>query len=205
MDRSPRALRTKVRVEARSSAAQEQKPHRGREAPAEGARAAGTKTKIWIGTSGWSYDGWRGALYPQKLPKKDWLRFYSSQFASTEINASFYRTPSLEAAHMAPRHAARFHFCVEYLARIDISIPGRAAHAHEFGGERFETGILKLCKEAALELGLVKLGRRHARAGLRVVSRLQPIEHSLLEANGSKGRSRSASNPASRCIQISFS
>ncbi len=51
----------------------------------------------WIGTSGWSYDGWRGPLYPVDLPKKDWLRFYAGRFNSTEINGSFYRTPTLEA------------------------------------------------------------------------------------------------------------
>jgi uncharacterized protein YecE (DUF72 family) len=31
------------------------------------------------------------------VPKKDWLRFYGTQFATAEINGSFYRTPSLEA------------------------------------------------------------------------------------------------------------
>jgi uncharacterized protein YecE (DUF72 family) len=61
-----------------------------------GLGAAG-ETRIWVGTSGWSYDGWRGALYPEKLPKKDWLRYYGTQFSSAEINSSFYRTPSLEA------------------------------------------------------------------------------------------------------------
>jgi uncharacterized protein YecE (DUF72 family) len=53
--------------------------------------------QIWIGTSGWTYDGWRGPLYPAKLPKAQWLGFYASQFSTTEINGSFYRTPSLEA------------------------------------------------------------------------------------------------------------
>jgi uncharacterized protein YecE (DUF72 family) len=61
---------------------------------ARGRKIAGA---VWIGTSGWTYDSWRGALYPSKLPKKDWLRFYGSQFSSAEINASFYRTPTLEA------------------------------------------------------------------------------------------------------------
>jgi uncharacterized protein YecE (DUF72 family) len=52
---------------------------------------------VWIGTSGWTYDGWRGPFYPADVPKKQWLRWYSEQFASTEINGSFYRTPSIEA------------------------------------------------------------------------------------------------------------
>lgn len=52
---------------------------------------------IFIGTSGWTYDGWRGPFYPPGVPKKDWLRYYASRFPTTEINGSFYRTPSLEA------------------------------------------------------------------------------------------------------------
>ena len=55
------------------------------------------KTRIWIGTSGWTYDGWRGPFYPADLPKKDWLDWYATQFLSAEVNSSFYRTPSLEA------------------------------------------------------------------------------------------------------------
>jgi uncharacterized protein YecE (DUF72 family) len=53
--------------------------------------------KVWIGTSGWTYDGWRGPFYPADVPKKRWLAWYSEQFHTTEVNGSFYRTPSLEA------------------------------------------------------------------------------------------------------------
>jgi uncharacterized protein YecE (DUF72 family) len=56
-----------------------------------------TSSDIWIGTSGWTYDSWRGPFYPTELPKKNWLSWYTSQFPTTEINGSFYRTPSLEA------------------------------------------------------------------------------------------------------------
>ena len=52
---------------------------------------------VYIGTSGWTYDGWRGPFYPNDVPKKDWLRWYATQFSATEINGSFYRTPSLDA------------------------------------------------------------------------------------------------------------
>jgi uncharacterized protein YecE (DUF72 family) len=53
--------------------------------------------KVWIGTSGWMYDSWRGPLYPYDLPKRAWLSYYATQFATAEINSSFYRIPSLEA------------------------------------------------------------------------------------------------------------
>jgi uncharacterized protein YecE (DUF72 family) len=53
--------------------------------------------RCWIGTSGWSYDGWRGPFYPKDCAKKNWLSFYGEQFPTTEVNGSFYRTPSLAA------------------------------------------------------------------------------------------------------------
>ena len=52
---------------------------------------------VHIGTSGWTYDDWRGRFYPETLPRKTWLRWYATHFSSTEINGSFYRTPSIEA------------------------------------------------------------------------------------------------------------
>jgi uncharacterized protein YecE (DUF72 family) len=52
---------------------------------------------VFIGTSGWTYDGWRGPFYPPGVPKKDWLCWYGTRFPTAEINGSFYRTPSLDA------------------------------------------------------------------------------------------------------------
>src|SRR5688500_10439884 len=54
-------------------------------------------SEVLIGTSGWTYDGWRGPFYPEDVPKRLWLKWYSTVFRTTEINGSFYRTPSLEA------------------------------------------------------------------------------------------------------------
>jgi uncharacterized protein YecE (DUF72 family) len=53
--------------------------------------------RLFIGTSGWTYDGWRGPFYPRDVPKKRWLAWYATQFSTAEINGSFYRTPSLDA------------------------------------------------------------------------------------------------------------
>jgi uncharacterized protein YecE (DUF72 family) len=52
---------------------------------------------LHVGTSGWTYDGWRGRFYPEDVARKDWLGWYAGNFSTTEINGSFYRTPSLEA------------------------------------------------------------------------------------------------------------
>lgn len=49
--------------------------------------------KIHIGTSGYSYPGWKGQFYPRHLKPGDWLSYYSSQFNTVEINSSFYGLP----------------------------------------------------------------------------------------------------------------
>jgi uncharacterized protein YecE (DUF72 family) len=53
--------------------------------------------KVHIGTSGWSYQSWRGPFFPKEVMVKDHLRFYATQFDTTELNGVFYRTPT-EAA-----------------------------------------------------------------------------------------------------------
>ena len=52
---------------------------------------------ILIGTSGWHYASWKGPFYPRDLKLKDRLRFYATQFCTTELNGVFYRTPTVEA------------------------------------------------------------------------------------------------------------
>ena len=54
-------------------------------------------SELRIGTSGWHYDSWWGPFFPADIKKKDALRYYASQFTATELNAPFYRTPTLEA------------------------------------------------------------------------------------------------------------
>jgi uncharacterized protein YecE (DUF72 family) len=52
---------------------------------------------IWVGTSGWQYDDWSGRFYPDGLPKSRWLDYFSTRFASVEINNTFYRLPNEES------------------------------------------------------------------------------------------------------------
>lgn len=46
--------------------------------------------KIRIGTSGWSYDHWRGRFYPKDLPRRNELAYAARQFDTLEVNGSFY-------------------------------------------------------------------------------------------------------------------
>jgi uncharacterized protein YecE (DUF72 family) len=49
---------------------------------------------VWIGTSGWSYKHWEnGKFYPPDMPGAEHLGFYAQQFATVEINYSYYQLP----------------------------------------------------------------------------------------------------------------
>jgi len=49
--------------------------------------------KIYIGTSGWSYEHWIRNFYPKELERAKWLEFYSENFNTVELNMSYYRIP----------------------------------------------------------------------------------------------------------------
>lgn len=51
---------------------------------------------IFVGTSGWQYDDWRGPFYPGGLARARWLEFFSTRFPTVEVNNSFYQLPTAE-------------------------------------------------------------------------------------------------------------
>jgi uncharacterized protein YecE (DUF72 family) len=63
----------------------------------------------WIGTSGYSYEHWRGVLYPQNLPREKWLEHYALVFPAVELNVTFYRLPAA-STFTAWRRAAPAYF-----------------------------------------------------------------------------------------------
>ena len=49
--------------------------------------------KLHVGTSGYSYKEWKGNFYPEDLPAKEMLSYYSRKLPAVEINNTFYRLP----------------------------------------------------------------------------------------------------------------
>ncbi|MGE0007592.1 MAG: DUF72 domain-containing protein [Parvibaculaceae bacterium] len=68
---------------------------------ARGAARVGVTSRkaaaLHVGTSGWHYKDWWGPFFPAGVSKKDALPYYATRFATTELNAPFYRLPSLAA------------------------------------------------------------------------------------------------------------
>lgn len=50
--------------------------------------------KIYVGTSGYGYNEWKGKFYPEKIPPGEMLRFYSGRLNTVEINNTFYHMPT---------------------------------------------------------------------------------------------------------------
>jgi uncharacterized protein YecE (DUF72 family) len=48
---------------------------------------------LFVGTSGYSYKEWKGNFYPEDLPAKEMLAYYSRRLPAVEINNTFYRLP----------------------------------------------------------------------------------------------------------------
>src|ERR1051326_7369474 len=62
---------------------------------------------LWIGTSGWHYDHWKGVFYPPSVPASQGFSYYSLHFDTVEINNSFYRVPSAETFDMWRKRTPR--------------------------------------------------------------------------------------------------
>jgi uncharacterized protein YecE (DUF72 family) len=54
--------------------------------------------KIHIGTSGYNYPEWRGTFYPEGFSTTKMFAYYSARFHTVEINATFYRMPTVAMA-----------------------------------------------------------------------------------------------------------
>lgn len=76
---------------------------------------------LFVGTSGYSYPEWRGAFYPEDLSTKKMLGFYAERFASTELNHTFYKMPSL-----AQLEASRA--LVPESFRFSLKVPASITH-----------------------------------------------------------------------------
>jgi uncharacterized protein YecE (DUF72 family) len=130
-------------------------------------------SKIFIGTSGWTYDGWCGPFYPPDVPKKDWLRYFAGHFPTTEINGSFYRTPSLDAVR-AWREQTPKHFLFAWKASKFITHWKRLTEKCENSIELMETRLRILGPKLGPVLFQLPPGFRANRERLAAFLRMLP-------------------------------
>jgi uncharacterized protein YecE (DUF72 family) len=64
---------------------------------------------ILIGTSGYSFQDWRGTFYPEDIEDGRMLDYYKKFFNAVEINSTYYRIPSATVFyHLDRKHRLTF-------------------------------------------------------------------------------------------------
>ncbi|MCW3041638.1 MAG: hypothetical protein JWM31_3543 [Solirubrobacterales bacterium] len=103
---------------------------------------------IRIGCSGWNYRHWRGDVYPQRLPAREWLPAYAARFDTVEVNTTFYRLPERESvARWVQQTPDGFLFAIKasrYLTHVKrlTDVPAGIAHLYERIAPLVEDGRL---------------------------------------------------------------
>ena len=74
---------------------------------------------LHVGTSGYSYKEWKGNFYPEDLPAKEMLSYYSRRLPAVEINNTFYRLPQPSMIeNWKAQVPAEFRFSIKATQRI---------------------------------------------------------------------------------------
>jgi len=115
------------------------------------------KGKVRVGTAGWSYDDWKGVVYPVDMPRSlHPVTFLGHFFDTVEVNASFYRP-------LNPRHTASWASRVEenQQFRFTVKMWQRFTHEREawpspFEIKQFHEGVRPLDEAGRLGAVLVQ-------------------------------------------------
>ena len=127
---------------------------------------------LYCGTSGFAYPKWKPDFYPEKLPAKDFLKYYAGRLNSVEINYTFYRLPTastlegwVQQSPASFRFAVKAHQRITHIQRLKeseaISVFFRAIDplrsARRLGPVLFQRPPNMKCDEPLLEAFLGKL------------------------------------------------
>ena len=117
----------------------------------------GKAAVVRVGPAGWSYEDWKGIVYPEPMPKTlHPLTLLSGLFDALEVNSTFYRPPlSKNCASWLQKAARNPHFA------FTVKLWQRFTHERDvpFSREEVQTycdGIVPLVREGKLGAVLVQ-------------------------------------------------
>ncbi|NRA51080.1 MAG: DUF72 domain-containing protein [Phaeodactylibacter sp.] len=85
-----------------------------------------TMPYLYLGCTGWSMKEWVGKVYPKGTKAKDFLKAYSLQFNTIELNTTHYRIPDFATVQKWYREStADFRFCPK--------VPQTISHSKDLG------------------------------------------------------------------------
>jgi len=79
----------------------------------------GKETSVFVGCAKWGLPEWVDFLYPAKTKSADFLQEYGKHFNSIELNAVYYKTPTVETVRKWKKQASgngakKFLFCPKF-------------------------------------------------------------------------------------------
>lgn len=122
-------------------------------------------TTMYIGTSGWTYDHWKGNFYPPDLARSKWYDFYAQHFNAVEVNATFYRAfPDKTYLNWKARAPQNFGYVLKapkaithqkLLRGVEGDIQSFCQSAGLLG-EAFQMILLQIAPHMPYDLGLLR-------------------------------------------------
>ncbi len=113
--------------------------------------------RLLVGCSGFSYDDWQGAFYPEGLAKEERLAHYALFFPFVELNFSYYQMPSARCLlAMAERTPSSFHFSI----KAHRSLTHEPSEVWKEDAELFRTAVLPLAEHDRLACVILQLPYR---------------------------------------------
>jgi len=104
-------------------------------------------SSIKIGTSGFSFDDWKGTVYPHHLKKDDWLIYYESTlgFKALEVNFTYYTLPNPRTLEgMSRKTSHDFEFVVKAFRGMTHDIQERGSTTFTNNKKTFEQFVMSL-------------------------------------------------------------
>lgn len=93
-------------------------------------------SRILVGTSGYSFEDWRGTFYPERIRSSDMLSFYASQFSMVEINFTYYRMPNAQITRSMERKTPEgFEFVVKLNRMLTHANPVIGSYVPDSGDD----------------------------------------------------------------------
>lgn len=92
-----------------------------------------TSPNIYIGCTGWAMKEWLGKFYPSTAKSKEFLKHYSRQFTTIELNTTHYRIPT-------PELVQSWYQMTDDNFKFSPKIPQSISHAPDLGMRGKEIG-----------------------------------------------------------------
>jgi uncharacterized protein YecE (DUF72 family) len=135
---------------------------------------------LYLGTSSWSFDDWRGTVYPVDAKSSDYLTHYAKRFRAVEIDMTFYRIPTpamVEGWHQRTPDGFRFAAKIPQVITHEKILRDCQAELQQF------TDVMSLLgqKLGPLLFQFPYFSKRHFASAQAFLDRLEPVLEQLPE------------------------